>query len=100
MDVSLLSKDKEKVQLHVKGTNAAMMNAVRRSIVNKVPVMAIDTVEFVENSSALYDEMLAHNVPRPGMGGNQCRGAGKRWIILQIKIVEVGNCPFPIRRAA
>src|SRR3989344_2009016 len=62
MEIKLLSKDKAKVRVHVKGTTAAEMNTYRRTILDKLPAMAIDTVEFLENSSALYDEMLAHRL--------------------------------------
>src|SRR3989338_7978613 len=62
IEIKLLSKDKAKVRVHVKGTTAAEMNTYRRTILDKLPAMAIDTVEFLENSSALYDEMLAHRL--------------------------------------
>jgi len=62
MEVKLLSQDKTAVRLLVKGTTPAEMNAFRRTILTKLPAMAIDSVEFIENSSALYDEMLAHRL--------------------------------------
>lgn len=62
MDVSLLRKEKGTVRFVVKDTTPAVMNAYRRIVVNDVPAMAIDTVEFVENSSALYSEVLAHRL--------------------------------------
>lgn len=34
-------------------------NALRRSLISDVPVMAIDTVSFSKNNSALYNEVLA-----------------------------------------
>ncbi len=37
-------------------------NMVRREILETVPTMAIEDVEIRENSSALYDEMLAHRL--------------------------------------
>lgn len=39
----------------------SLMNAIRR-YVNKVPVLAIDTVEIIQNGSALYDEVIAHRL--------------------------------------
>ncbi|MFH1972169.1 MAG: DNA-directed RNA polymerase subunit D [archaeon] len=62
MEMKLLSKDKNKVTFLVKGTSPAEVNTIRRIIINKVPTMAIDTLEIVDNSSALYDEMLAHRL--------------------------------------
>ncbi len=62
MDVKLLNKEENKVKLVVSETNPAYMNLIRREIINKVPTMAISTVTFIENSSAMFDEMLAHRL--------------------------------------
>ncbi len=60
MNMKFVSK--EDGQVLIKGTNPTEMNTFRRIIINKVPTMAIKTVEFTENSSAIYDEMLAHRL--------------------------------------
>jgi len=60
--MKVLSKDETRTRVLIKGTSATQMNLFRRLIINKVPTMAIDTVEISENSSALYDEMLAHRL--------------------------------------
>ncbi|MFT4311517.1 MAG: DNA-directed RNA polymerase subunit D [Candidatus Woesearchaeota archaeon] len=46
----------------VKGVTPAYINSIRRIMASQVPVMAIKNVEFKKNSSALYDEMLAHRL--------------------------------------
>jgi DNA-directed RNA polymerase subunit D len=38
------------------------MNTIRRLIMNSVPVLAVEEVEFRENSSILYDEVVAHRM--------------------------------------
>lgn len=46
----------------VEGITTPYANTLRRSLMKKVPTMAVDTVEIHENSSALYDEVLAHRI--------------------------------------
>ncbi len=63
MSVELLKKyPTGKVKLLIKGITPAMANTVRRCIMDHVPTMAIDEVEFIKNNSAIYDEMLAHRL--------------------------------------
>ncbi|MEM4703401.1 MAG: DNA-directed RNA polymerase subunit D [Candidatus Pacearchaeota archaeon] len=61
MRVEKIKETKEKVSFIVKGINFSFANAIRRSV-SEIPVLAIDTVEFSKNDSALYDEILAHRL--------------------------------------
>ena len=60
MEVRLL--DKEKVSFILKGAPLFLANSIRRIMLSEVPTMAIEEVEFNKNSSALYDEMVAHRL--------------------------------------
>lgn len=63
MKISLLKKKPNgSVLLQVEDTTAPFLNYLRRLLINDIPSMAIDTVEIHENSSAMYDEMLAHRI--------------------------------------
>src|SRR3989344_4773552 len=64
MDIQLLSYDKknEKALFIITKTTAAYMNALRRYCTERVPTLAIEDVEFRENSSVLYDEIIAHRL--------------------------------------
>lgn len=64
MEVELLSKDKEKGKLSfiLKDSSAFFANTLRRTMLEEVPTLAIEDVEFRENSSALYDEIIAHRL--------------------------------------
>ncbi len=39
-----------------------MANAIRRIIMTSIPILAIDTVSFYENSSVIFDEFIAHRI--------------------------------------
>ena len=64
MEVKVLSKDKEKgkISFILKDTNVFVANTLRRLIIEEVPTLAIEDVDFKENSSALYDEIVAHRL--------------------------------------
>src|SRR3989338_1687906 len=64
MDIKILEKDKEnkKLTLLIKKTTPAYINALRRTIIESVPTMAIEDVEFRKNSSVLYDEIISHRL--------------------------------------
>lgn len=50
------------VTLQLEGIDRSYANAVRRFCIAEVPSMAIDDVVILENSSVLYDEILAHRL--------------------------------------
>jgi len=61
MKTETLNYDKKANKLHLllKGTIPALANALRRIIIDDVPTLAIEDVEFNDNTSALYDEVIA-----------------------------------------
>jgi DNA-directed RNA polymerase subunit D len=64
MEIKLLdkSKDKMKVSFIAKKLTAAYANTIRRISTNRVPTLAIETIEFKKNNSVLYDEQIAHRL--------------------------------------
>lgn len=64
MEITKLKEDKKtgRVSFLLKNTNPGFANALRRSTMDAVPVMAIEDVEFRKNSSVLYDEIIAHRL--------------------------------------
>ncbi|MBI5553298.1 MAG: DNA-directed RNA polymerase subunit D [Candidatus Diapherotrites archaeon] len=47
------------LELLVKGTDEAFLNAIRRTATTHVPTLAIENVSIYENSSVLFDEYIA-----------------------------------------
>jgi len=64
MDTKLLSKDKEgkRISFALNGTTDWFANTIRRAMVEEVPTLAVEDVEFRDNSSAMYDEIIAHRL--------------------------------------
>jgi DNA-directed RNA polymerase subunit D len=64
MDINLINYDKktEQCSFLLKGSTPVEANTLRRAIIDSVPTMSIDIVEIRKNSSALYDEMIAHRL--------------------------------------
>ncbi|MBW2988870.1 DNA-directed RNA polymerase subunit D [Candidatus Woesearchaeota archaeon] len=63
-EIRLLDQDKEKNKLSfvLKDSTPSFANLIRRIMINGVPVMAIEDVEFRKNNSILYDEIIAHRL--------------------------------------
>ncbi len=61
-DVKILEDDGEKIRFEVKGINPAIANAIRRAMYSEVYVMAVEFVDIIKNTSALYNELLAHRI--------------------------------------
>ncbi len=59
MDVKKVYQDGAVTKYLVKGTTSSFMNSIRRTIIIHVPCLAVDEVNFYENDSVIFDEMLA-----------------------------------------
>jgi DNA-directed RNA polymerase subunit D len=62
MDIKVLSREQDSLRFVLSDVSPAFANALRRIILAEVPVMAIDDVMILENSSVMYDEILAHRL--------------------------------------
>ncbi len=97
MKIEKLSEDKKAGKLSLLiATEEVFANTIRRIILEDVPTLAVEDLEFKDNSSALYDEMVAlrlglipiktdlksYNLP----GKCKCAGAGCAQCQLQITL--------------
>ena len=65
MEIEVLSYDKgnpNHIVFRLKDSNPALANALRRILLMEVPVLAIDEVIILENTTPLYDEIIAHRL--------------------------------------
>ena len=62
MEVDIPEDKGDSVRFILRESFPAFANALRRVILAEVPVMAIEDVIFVENTSVMYDEILAHRL--------------------------------------
>jgi DNA-directed RNA polymerase subunit D len=63
-EIKILSNDEKagKLVFELSNSNPVFANTIRRTIIEKVPTMAIEDVEISKNSSVLYDEFIAHRL--------------------------------------
>jgi len=57
-DVEFIEKDDRTARFVVRGLTPAFANGIRRAMVADVPTMSIDTVNVIENSSVMFDEVI------------------------------------------
>ncbi len=62
VDIKILSSSGNEMKFLLEDTNVAFANALRRVMRSELPVLAIEFVDLEENSSGLFDEVLAHRL--------------------------------------
>jgi DNA-directed RNA polymerase subunit D len=59
IEVKVIDLAERYAKFTISGMTPASANALRRCMINEIPRMAIDEVNFYENTSVLFDEQLA-----------------------------------------
>lgn len=62
MEIQFGSLDDAVARFTLSGVTPAFANTFRRAMISEVPTLAIDDVRIYDNTSALFDEMLAHRL--------------------------------------
>lgn len=60
--IDIIESQPSHLRLRLKGIDRSYANAIRRIAVSQVPTMAIDDVVILENSSVMFDELVAHRL--------------------------------------
>src|SRR3989338_7102157 len=102
MNIKVLSQKENKVEFTLEGVNPVIANTLRRLVINEVPTLAIEELEIKENSSAIYDEMLAHRLGLVPLTTDlksyemkqncKCEGKGCANCTLKLKLKATGPC--------
>jgi DNA-directed RNA polymerase subunit D len=58
-EVQFIDRDERDARFLVRGVTPAFANGVRRAMIADVPTLSIDEVRVIENSSVMFDEMIA-----------------------------------------
>ncbi len=62
MEIQFASFDDTVARFTLGGARPAFANALRRAMIAEVPTLAIEDVRIYDNTSALFDEMVAHRL--------------------------------------
>jgi len=62
MQIEIASLDNTLARFTLAGASPGFANAFRRAMISEVPTLAIEDVRIYDNTSALFDEMLAHRL--------------------------------------
>jgi len=100
LEISFVELDDYKARFILRGVGVALANALRRIMIAEVPCMAIDEVAIIENSSVLYDEILAHRLamiplktPKEGyVLPSQCKCGGAGCSLCQARLYLDVRC--------
>ncbi len=62
MKVKVLEESPQRIRIVIEDAPLAFVNSLRRAAYTMVPVMAVEFVEFLDNNTVLYDEIIAHRL--------------------------------------
>lgn len=62
MKITNVKAKDNRMSFTISGINSQYANAIRRSIISAVPIIAIEKVDIYNNSSIMNDEILAHRL--------------------------------------
>lgn len=86
MEIAFSRLDERVAKFTISGISISFANMLRRAMMSEVPTLAIEDVRIYDNSSVLFDEMLAHRLGLIPLGTDldryvvrdecSCEGAG------------------------
>ena len=93
MKIELIRKEDMRNVYLISETKPGFVNALRRTLMSEVPVLAIEDVFITKNNSALYDEILSHRLgliplttPETYVLPSECKCKGKGCARCSVKL--------------
>ena len=62
MKIDILELEQKKAILKIEGVETYLVNSLRRIMLSELPTLAIENVVIYDNTSALFDEIIAHRL--------------------------------------
>jgi len=62
MKVHVIEKSDNEIKFLINDSTSQFVNGIRRTVTMDIPILAIDSVDFYENSSVMFDEIIAHRL--------------------------------------
>jgi DNA-directed RNA polymerase subunit D len=62
MKIEVIKLKQKKIILKIEGIKPYLVNSIRRILLSELPKLAIDDVVIYDNTSALFDEIIAHRL--------------------------------------
>jgi len=62
LKIDIIDQTDRKLKFVLEGSNPQFANAIRRISMSEIPAMSVESVDFANNDSVLYDEILAHRL--------------------------------------
>ncbi len=62
MKLTIKKEDENRIKFELTDANYAYANALRRTLMREVPVMAVREIDLYENTSSIFPEYIAHRI--------------------------------------
>ena len=101
MKLKILNNKNSELNFEIADTTPAFANSLRRTMITRTNTLAIDTIDLHINTSALYNEILAHRIGMIPLKfkdtlkrTDECTCEGKGCIKIEVKMFlkKIGQC--------
>ena len=62
MKINIIRRNEREMEFVLEDSNPQFANALRRTMMGEIPILAVEEVDFSQNESVLYNEIIAHRL--------------------------------------